>query len=76
MANTGAPNTGGSQFFMNVSDNEALDWFSDGPDHHVVFGQITSGYDVCLAISKVPTVDERPKHPVRMRSAVVSNLPG
>merc|ERR1712051_844556 len=28
MANTGRPNSGGSQFFMNVADNANLDWFS------------------------------------------------
>ena len=28
MANTGAPNSGGSQFFMNVVHNDFLDWFS------------------------------------------------
>lgn len=36
MANTGEPNTGGSQLFMNVADNYSLDWFSEGPDKHVV----------------------------------------
>merc|ERR550537_431559 len=30
MANTGAPNSGGSQFFLNVNDNPRLDWFSGG----------------------------------------------
>ena len=28
MANTGQPNSGGSQFFINVKDNARLDWFS------------------------------------------------
>ena len=28
MANTGQPNSGGSQFFMNVVHNDFLDWFS------------------------------------------------
>merc|ERR1719416_328453 len=45
MANTGAPNSGGSQFFM--------DWFSPGQSKHPVFGKITEGYDVAEAISKV-----------------------
>merc|ERR1719473_1350145 len=27
MANTGRPNSGGSQFFLNVADNKNLDWF-------------------------------------------------
>merc|ERR1719408_755460 len=29
MANTGSPNSGGSQFFINVAENEFLDWFND-----------------------------------------------
>lgn len=30
MANTGSPNSGGSQFFINVAHNSFLDWFSPG----------------------------------------------
>ena len=39
MANTGAPNSGGSQFFMNVANNDFLDWFSSGESKHPVFGK-------------------------------------
>merc|ERR1719433_1935851 len=53
MANCGEPNTGGSQFFMNVADNANLDWFTPGESRHPVFGKITSGYDeVCVKISQ------------------------
>merc|ERR1712066_1117418 len=45
MANTGQPNSGGSQFFINVADNRNLDWFSPGQSKHPVFGKITSGMD-------------------------------
>lgn len=31
MANTGRPNSGGSQFFSNTVHNASLDWFSLGP---------------------------------------------
>jgi cyclophilin family peptidyl-prolyl cis-trans isomerase len=34
MANCGSPNTGGSQFFLNVADNSNLDWFSPGESKH------------------------------------------
>merc|ERR1712151_14487 len=63
MANCGAPNTGGSQFFMNVANNNFLDWFSPGESKHPVFGKITKGMDVCVAISKVPTRDDNPVTP-------------
>merc|ERR1711959_707216 len=55
MANTGSPNSGGSQFFLNVADNRTLDWFSPGQSKHPVFGKIISGMDVCTKISKVRT---------------------
>merc|ERR1711959_889681 len=58
MANTGAPNSGGSQFFLNTAHNDFLDWFSPGESKHPVFGKVTSGMDVVTAISKVPTTND------------------
>merc|ERR1719510_2533995 len=46
MANTGRPNSGGSQFFINVADNRNLDWFSPGQSKHPVFGKVLTGMDV------------------------------
>ena len=46
MANAG-PNTGGSQFFINVVDNNFLD------TKHPVFGKVTEGMEVADSISKV-----------------------
>merc|ERR1712050_772335 len=66
MANTGSPNTGGSQFFINVADNRNLDWFSPGESKHPVFGKITSGYDIAVKISKVRTNNDNPIEPIKM----------
>merc|ERR1711988_466992 len=55
MANTGQPNSGGSQFFINVANNSNLDWFSPGQSKHPVFGKVTEGMDVVVAISQVKT---------------------
>merc|ERR1712008_117012 len=66
MANIGSPNTGGSQFFINVANNKNLDWFSPGPSKHPVFGKVTSGMDVAVKISKVKTRDDNPLKPIRM----------
>merc|ERR1712006_34794 len=74
MANCGSPNTGGSQFFLNVNDNRNLDWFSPGESKHPVFGKITSGYDVVEAISKVPTRDDCPVTPVMMKSITINGV--
>jgi len=48
MANAG-PNTGSSQFFINLVDNNFLD------TKHPVFGKIISGMDVVDKIAKVKT---------------------
>lgn len=56
MANTGRPNTGGSQFFINTVDNKYLDKENPStPYAHPVFGTVVSGMDVADRISKVKT---------------------
>merc|ERR1719478_1574659 len=72
MANPGSPNTGGSQFFLNVADNRNLDWFSPGQSKHPVFGKITRGMDVVTKISKVKTRSDNPVVPIRMNSITIS----
>lgn len=67
MANAG-PNSGSSQFFINVADNPYLDFFSPGQSKHPVFGRITAGLDIVDAITKVPTRRDRPNEPVQMIS--------
>lgn len=56
MANTGAPNSGGSQFFINLVDNTGLD-FDKPPmtSSHPVFGKVVAGMDIVDAIAGVPT---------------------
>jgi peptidylprolyl isomerase len=56
MANTGQPNSGGSQFFINTVDNTGLD-FNKEPfsSKHPVFGRVIDGMDIVDAISKVET---------------------
>merc|ERR1711879_276368 len=74
MANTGQPNSGGSQFFINVANNKNLDWFSPGASKHPVFGKITSGMDVVKKISEVQTRDDNPVKPIRMNSIKISGI--
>merc|ERR1712139_349495 len=73
MANTGQPNSGGSQFFMNVVHNDFLDWFSPGQSKHPVFGKAVdkASLDVMIKISKVPTSNDCPRTPVKMNSVSV-----
>ena len=61
MANTGRPNSGGSQFFINTVDNTYLDKEDPRtPSAHPVFGTVVSGMDVVDKISRVET-DRRDK---------------
>ncbi len=67
MANAG-PNTGGSQFFINLVDNNYLD------EKHPVFGKVVEGMDVVDAIGKVKTgAEDRPVEEVKIiRARVIS----
>jgi peptidylprolyl isomerase len=65
MANAG-PNTGGSQFFINLVDNNNLD------KAHPVFGKVVEGMDVVERIGKVKTnSQDRPLKEVKIVSAKV-----
>ena len=74
MANTGAPNSGGAQFFINTVHNSRLDWFTPGPSKHPVFGKVTSGLDVVKKIESTPTSQDRPKTPVRMNKVTIEGV--
>ena len=74
MANTGSPNSGGSQFFINVNHNSGLDWFSGSRSKHPVFGKIIDGYDVAVAISEVKTARDSPVTPVKMNGITIEGI--
>ncbi len=58
MANAG-PHTNGSQFFINVADNNFLD------NKHTVFGRVVSGMEVVNAIENTETnASDRPLEPL------------
>ena len=65
MANAG-PNTGGSQFFINLVDNNYLD------KAHPAFGKVVEGMEVVDAMGKVKTgPTDRPVKEVKIESARV-----
>eukprot|EP00636_Phaeomonas_parva_P009772 CAMPEP_0118875756 /NCGR_PEP_ID=MMETSP1163-20130328/16712_1 /TAXON_ID=124430 /ORGANISM="Phaeomonas parva, Strain CCMP2877" /LENGTH=222 /DNA_ID=CAMNT_0006811289 /DNA_START=44 /DNA_END=712 /DNA_ORIENTATION=- len=76
MANTGMPNSGGSQFFINVVHNSFLDWFDNQtPSKHPVFGKVVEGMDILESIVVVPTDPrDKPVEPVIMETIEISGL--
>jgi len=67
MANTGRPNSGSCQFFINTKHNAYLDWFTPGQSKHPVFGRVIEGDDVVQKIGSAPTDgNDRPRTPVQM----------
>ncbi|HKL24550.1 MAG TPA: peptidylprolyl isomerase [Candidatus Nanoarchaeia archaeon] len=67
MANSG-PNTGGSQFFINLVDNNYLD------GKHPTFGKVVEGMDVVDSIAKVKTnSNDRPINEVKIINAEIIN---
>ena len=74
MANTGRPNSGSCQFFINTVHNAYLDWFTPGPSKHPVFGKVISGMDVVKKIESSPTnSQDRPITPVKMIQVKVND---
>jgi len=57
MARTPDPHSASSQFFINLADNDFLNFRSETPQGYgyAVFGEVTGGMDVVDAIAKVST---------------------
>ena len=74
MANTGRPNSGSCQFFINTVHNSYLDWFTPGQSKHPVFGKVTTGMDVVKKIETTKTgAGDRPVTPVKVIKITVAD---
>jgi cyclophilin family peptidyl-prolyl cis-trans isomerase len=79
MARTGDPNSATSQFFINVADNQRLNFRSADPQGYgyTAFGKVVSGMDVVNKIAKIPTGSggpfrtDVPQTPVIINSAKI-----
>jgi cyclophilin family peptidyl-prolyl cis-trans isomerase len=68
MANTGRPNTGGSQFFITVAPTPWLN------GKHAIFGKVVESYDVVDQISQVKTGrNDKPVNDVVIKSINISD---
>ncbi len=66
MANAG-PNTGGSQFFINIVNNNYLD------KKHPVFGKVTTGMEIVDKISMAKTDrNDKPLEAVKIKEARIA----
>jgi cyclophilin family peptidyl-prolyl cis-trans isomerase len=83
MARTGDPNSATSQFFINVADNQRLNFRSADPQGfgYTAFGKVVSGMDVVNKIAKTPTgpggpfPTDVPRTPVIINSAKIVGAP-
>jgi peptidylprolyl isomerase len=70
MANKGEPNTGSTQFFINVADNNNL--YAEFDSNYPAFGKVISGMNVVMAISGVQVdSNNKPLQNVTLISATV-----
>jgi peptidyl-prolyl cis-trans isomerase A (cyclophilin A) len=76
MARTSDPNSATAQFFINVNDNDFLNYPGQDGNGYTVFGKVVSGMDVVNKIVSVPTGSQGmhqnvPRTPVLIESASV-----
>jgi cyclophilin family peptidyl-prolyl cis-trans isomerase len=72
MANTGQPNSGGSQFFINTAHNDYLDWFTPGASKHPVFGKVTAGMEIIKKIEGFGSRSGKTSKALRVNKITVS----
>ncbi len=67
MARLTDPNSGSSQFYINLANNPSLD------GNYTVFGKVTAGMDVALTIGNVPVYPKsnQPVNPVFLTSVTI-----
>ena len=76
MANTGHANTGGSQFFINVKDNDFLN--HSGKTMHgwgyAVFGRVVAGEEALDKIRAVPTTSRAGHQDVPVETVIIESV--
>ena len=78
MARTSAPHSASSQFFINVNDNQFLDFPGQDGWGYCVFGEVVAGQDVVDKIQTVETLNlgshaDVPANPIIITKAFVQD---
>jgi len=73
MARTSAPHSASSQFFINVTDNDFLNFTAANGSGwgYCVFGKVTAGMDVVDKIKKVATTNRRGHQDVPVENVII-----
>lgn len=71
MARLNEPDTATCQFFINLDDNDFLDYREGGSDGYAVFGKVVKGMDVVDAIASVATGSRGPYQDWPVRDVVI-----
>lgn len=76
MARTANPNSATSQFFINVADNDFLNYKDRTPQGagYAVFGEVTGGMDVVQKIAKVQTANRAYHQNVPVKPVVIDKV--
>jgi peptidyl-prolyl cis-trans isomerase A (cyclophilin A) len=74
MARTGDPNSATAQFFINVVDNEGLDYPRPDGFGYAVFGRVTKGIEVADKIVNVPTTTKNRMENVPVKPVVIKSV--
>ncbi len=70
MARSSDPNSGSSQFYINLANNNSLD------GQYTVFGKVISGMDAAYALGNVAVnSSSQPINPVFLTSVTISSSP-
>jgi cyclophilin family peptidyl-prolyl cis-trans isomerase len=74
MARTSDPNSATSQFFVNVNNNEFLNYPGQDGYGYTVFGKVVGGMDVVSKIVAVPTANRGMHQNVPVKPVVIESM--
>ncbi|MGO2508613.1 peptidylprolyl isomerase [Vibrio hibernica] len=73
MARTNNPNSATRQFFVNLTDNDFLNYARSNPGY-AVFGKVTQGFDVVQKMAQKPTSSQRGMQDVPVTPILITNM--